>query len=340
MSPSSGRLRDRRREVGLTQAQLAQRAGVSRQLIAAVEAGRNVPGVDAALRIAAALATTVEALFAASSPNPVAALGEDLPNGVPLRLGRVGERLVGGELADHGAAGAAWAMADGVLEDGRLRVLPGAGLDGLVVAGCDPALGVAEAMLGGLGARSLRVLWAATGAALTALSRGRVHAALVHGPEGWLPDPPVPVRRWHLARWQVGVAVAAGAGTASLPAVLQSGMAVVQRDRAAASQQALDRAVRRLGAAPPAGPRASGHIDAARRAALAGCAAVTTEAAAYAFGLRFCPLERHTVEVWLAEDWADHPGVEGLGNVLAGAAFTDRVRLFGGYDLLDCGTPI
>src|SRR5579875_1199408 len=43
MSPSSGRLRDRRREVGLTQAQLAQRAGVSRQLIAAVEAGRNVP---------------------------------------------------------------------------------------------------------------------------------------------------------------------------------------------------------------------------------------------------------------------------------------------------------
>jgi DNA-binding transcriptional ArsR family regulator/DNA-binding XRE family transcriptional regulator len=49
---------------GLTQAQLAELAGVSRQLVGAVEADRHLPRVDAAVRLAAALSTTVEELLA------------------------------------------------------------------------------------------------------------------------------------------------------------------------------------------------------------------------------------------------------------------------------------
>ena len=60
---TESRLRERRLECGLTQTELAARAGVSRQLVAAVETGHNTPAVDAALRLARALATTVEALF-------------------------------------------------------------------------------------------------------------------------------------------------------------------------------------------------------------------------------------------------------------------------------------
>jgi DNA-binding XRE family transcriptional regulator len=333
-------LRERRSQAGLTQGQLAERAGVSRQLVAAVEAGRNVPAVDAALRLAHALASSVEELFTEGPGDPVAALGTEIPPGTPVRVGRVGERLVAAELADHGVAGAGWAKADGVLRADGLRLFSGAAPAGLVVAGCDPALGLAERMLDGLGSRSLLALSAPTGVALGALRDGRVHAAVVHGVASELPAAPVAVRRWHLACWQVGVAFASELGGGSLEAVLAGGVPVAQRDPAAASQQAFDRARRSAGIKAVAGPRASGHLDAARLAATTRGAGVTTEGAARAFGLRFAPLEEHAVEVWVAERWSGHPGVEALGELLAGPGFTDRVAQFGGYDLARCGEEL
>ena len=331
-------LRDRRLACGLTQGELAGRAGVSRQLVAAVEAGRNTPAVDAALALAHALATSVEQLFAEAPSEVVAAVGEDLRVGAPLKLGRVGAQLVAAELADHGIAGAAWAKPDGVLEAGGLRLFPGASPAGTVIAGCDPALGVAEAMLAGLGAQSLLAASAPTGTALGALSAGRIHAAVVHGLPDELPEPPVPVVRSHLARWQVGLAFPSKLRRHTLEALLSGDLPLAQRDPAAASQQALERA--RAGAgltAVPRGPRATGHLDAARIAATLGGAAVTTEGAARAFGLRFLALEAHVVEIWTDERWLDHPGVNALGDLLTSAAFTERVAHFGGYDLVGCG---
>jgi molybdate-binding protein len=65
---------------------------------------------------------------------------------------------------------------------------------------------------------------------------------------------------------------------------------------------------------------------------------VTNEAAADAFGLRFVPIEAHTVEIWLARRWRDHPAANALGEVLASAGFTQRVGQMSGYDLAGCGT--
>jgi DNA-binding XRE family transcriptional regulator len=334
-------LRERRVECELTQAELAARAGVSRQLVAAVERGHNVPAVDAALGLARALGTTVEDLFAPAPGDVRPALGGRLRERAAVRVGRVGDRLVAAELADHGVAGAAWATPDGILEQGRLRLFPGAAPAGLVIAGCDPALGIAEAMLRGLGPRSLLALSAASGTALRALGRDDLHAAVVHGREHELPEPRAGVVRLHLARWQVGVAVAPQRRARSLRALLTGALPVIQRDPAAASQQAFQRAAARVGApAAPPGARAGGHIDAARLAATLGCAAVTTESAARAFGLRFLALEEHAVQVWLAERWLEHPAAGALGEILASAAFTERVRQFAGYDLADCGTRI
>jgi DNA-binding XRE family transcriptional regulator len=338
---SASRLRERRVECGLTQAALAARAGVSRQLVAAVEAGQNAPAVDAALGLARALATTVEDLFAPAPDAVTPALGGRLAEGAPLKIGQVGDRLVAAELADHGVAGAGWAKPDGAMRGGRLRLFPGARPRGLVLAGCDPALGVAEAMLEGLGPSSLLALSAATGTGLGALARGGVHAAVVHGPVDGLPEPPVAVARLHLARWRVGLGLADRLRHRSLEALLAGKMPIAQRDPAAASQQALIRAAAGAGAGPPRpGPVAGGHIEAARIAATLECAAVTTEAAAGVFGLDFLPLEEHVVQVWLAERWRDHPGVEALGNLLSGSAFTERVAQFGGYDLTGCGARI
>jgi DNA-binding XRE family transcriptional regulator len=333
-------LRDRRLEAGLTQAELATRAGVSRQLVAAVEAGRNVPAVDAALGLAHALGTTVEHVFAAAAPETVAAVGDRPAEGAGVRLGRVADRLVACELPDHGAAGAGWAKADGRVQGGKIRAFDGAAPAGLVLAGCDPALGVAERMLDGLGPRSLLAISAPTGRALAALGRGTVHAAIVHGMGSALPRAPVAVERRHLARWQVGLAIAPRLRRQSLPAIVASGVPIAQRDRTAASQQAFERARLAAGVALPDGPRAAGHIDAARLAATLGGAGVTTEGAAHAFGLAFLPLEGHVVEIWTARRWLHHPGVGALAELLTTKAFTERVSHFGGYDLGRCGERV
>ena len=56
-------MRNARTAADLTQAELADRAGVSRQTVIAVEAGDYAPSVYLALSLARHLGSTVEALF-------------------------------------------------------------------------------------------------------------------------------------------------------------------------------------------------------------------------------------------------------------------------------------
>lgn len=287
-------LRRRRVELGLTQGELARAAGVSRQLVAAVEAGVNTPAVDAGLRLARVLDCPVEQLFddAASAREPKPAAG-----------------------------------------------LPWASRGALVVAGCDPVLGVAESALGDRARGSLLVAVEATsGGALRSLAERRIHAAVVHGREGNLPRPPLDVVRVQVAHWQVGIGLAAAAGARSLQACLDAGIPIVQRHVTAASQTALLRAVATLGQRLAPAPLASGHRDAARLAATLGCAAITTEGAARHARLRFDPLELHTVELWLDRDWEAHPSFVALVDLLQTPQFTERARRLGGYDMTGCGS--
>jgi len=57
-------LRDERARLGWTQAELAERVGVSRKTINTVENGVFVPSTVLALKLAAAIGKPVEALFA------------------------------------------------------------------------------------------------------------------------------------------------------------------------------------------------------------------------------------------------------------------------------------
>jgi putative transcriptional regulator len=58
------RLRDERAAHGWTQAELAERIGVSRKTINTIENGVFVPSTVLALKLAKAFGTSVEALFA------------------------------------------------------------------------------------------------------------------------------------------------------------------------------------------------------------------------------------------------------------------------------------
>lgn len=63
MEVQTSDLKSVRKAAGLTQAQLAQLTGVSRQTIIATERGDYAPSVYLALRIARSLETTVEEIF-------------------------------------------------------------------------------------------------------------------------------------------------------------------------------------------------------------------------------------------------------------------------------------
>jgi putative transcriptional regulator len=56
-------LKDRRTELGLTQAELAERVGVTRKTVNTVENGVFTPSTTLALKLAEALDRTVEQLF-------------------------------------------------------------------------------------------------------------------------------------------------------------------------------------------------------------------------------------------------------------------------------------
>ena len=61
------RLKERRTELGFTQAELAERVGVSRKTVNTVENGVFVPSTILALKLARALNVGVEELFSISS---------------------------------------------------------------------------------------------------------------------------------------------------------------------------------------------------------------------------------------------------------------------------------
>jgi putative molybdopterin biosynthesis protein len=328
------RLRAAREDAGISQRELAERAGVTRAQVGSIEQGRHVPAVDAALRLARALGTTAEALFG-SEPQIEAQLatGGRAADGTVVRAATVGDRVVVTPLPPDEDAGA-WAGADGTVDGGALHLFTEGSAEGALVLGCDPALRAADALGGG---RVVGVS-ATTGQALDALAAGRCHAALVHGRERHLPKPRTAVARWHVARWRVGIAYHPQLGRTSLESLLDGSLPMVRRQRSAASDQALVRAAKRLGISAPEGPLAGGHIEGARRAAWTSAAAITYEPAADLYGLSFEPLETHVVELWAREEWSAHPGVTELLEVIGSRAFRDRVGAHSGYDLRDSGS--
>jgi transcriptional regulator with XRE-family HTH domain len=327
-------VRRRRRAAGLSQALLAEQAGVSRQAVSALEAGRHLPRVDAALAIAAALGATVEELLTVEAPPALHVLGRPLVDGQAVLAAQVQPHTVCLPVPSA-IDGESWHAPDAVVRDGRVELLAGADLGRFVIVGCDPALGIVADLLPQRGPGRLLPVAGSSSAARLALQVGRAHAAVVHDVQ--LPGPARDdrIHRLVLARWQTGLAVdpdAPGAARVLADALVGGGV-VIQRDAGATAQAAYERALAGAGVRVPGGPRAAGHLDAARRARESGLAAVTIGPVAAALGLRFHALETHTVEIWVDRAAVDHPGANALGEVLSSARFRARLAVLPGYEL-------
>jgi transcriptional regulator with XRE-family HTH domain len=331
------RVRGLRLARGLTQVQLAELAGVSRQLVGAVEADRHLPRVDAAVRLAAALSTSVEELLAPELRDVVGVV-EEPAEGSLVRIGRVGDRLV---CIPAAGSGEGWATADAQIQDGAVQLFD-IERPALVVAGCDPIIGLASRLLEATSGPRVVPVATSSATAVEVLAAGRSHAVTVHGPAGYLPDPPAPVRRWHLARWQVGLAAPAGSRPDWVADALAGRVPVAQREAGAGSQAAFERARSSEGATGRRveGPTVDGHAEAAWRAATDRMVAVTIEPAALANGLTFHPLEEHRSELWVAADHTDNALLHAFLEEVAGERVHRRLAAIGGYDLTGNGSEV
>jgi putative molybdopterin biosynthesis protein len=311
-------LKEQRLRAGLQQRELADRVGVSRQTLSALEAGDTVPATSLALELARTLGCRVEDLFWLSDEESI--LETTLTNGERgdgrrrVALGSVDGRWVA-HLLDGDGPLAFTAPADGLLMGrekkaaARVRSLrPAEALrQNVLVAGCDPALGLLAAHVADrfCGAR-LHPIEAGSGAALELLARGEVHVAGVHlyDEESGEHNVPAVRRRFgakamvlvNLAVWEQGLVVAPGnprriRGVADLA---RKGVRLVGREAGSGAHELLARLAADEGVARKALGLvgvARGHLAVASAVA-AGAAdvGVATRSVASSFGLEFIPL--------------------------------------------------
>ena len=334
------RVREERLRLGLGQGELAERAGVTRQLVGAIEVGRHAPSVDAALRISSALGLSVESLFRPGDEHADVSVGTDGLPGAAVVVGRVGGRRVYAPVRHLLSTSESWAMADGFVGDAGIETFGDADESGFVVGGCDPLLGLAAEVLALRRGPRVVPVHLSTGAGVAALSRGVVHGVVVHGPEGHLPQPPVGVRRWRFASWRVGIASPLRREVSSVEQMAEHRVRTAQREDGAGTQRALERALAGVGSTGLPGPRVDSHLDAARHVVAGLPAGITMEAAACAFELGFLPLETHHSELWIPIQHMGHRGATALVAILNDAALVHRARRLPGYEVNRMGTEV
>ena len=352
-------VRGKRIAAGLSQVDLAQRAGLTRQAVSAVEAGQYVPNTAVALRLARALSCPVEDLF--TLPGTLQRVDAEvlgtLPANAPgrVQLSRVGSRLLARPLT--GNAGAI-TTADGILAQPPvgsraqvdLLIDPRAIENTAVVAGCDPSL----ALIGAHLLRrypSYRLHWIQGGslAALRALGRGEVHAAGTHLRDPETGEENIPYVRRELSgrqvtvvtlsRWQQGLIVAAGnpKGIREVADLLRPDVVIANREPGSGGRTLLDA---RLAAAGGDIQTIRGYQReypshmAVAEAIAAGLADVGPgiEAAARAFGLDFIPLQDERYDLVIPIEQLETAPIQALLEVASTRGCRDEVEALGGYD--------
>ncbi|MCX2728225.1 helix-turn-helix domain-containing protein [Thermomicrobium sp. 4228-Ro] len=356
-------VRARRQALGLTQQQLAERAGISRQTLVAIEAGRLTPSVTVALRLARALGCTVDDLFALAEPpllEAQLALGERWSVPVPSRahLARVGETIVAWPVRDEGGE------AEGVIRERtgdrvtvELLVDPATLERSLVLAGCDPALAMLAAHLRRWH-RGLRVLWVPLGSrgALRALAEGWVHVAGTHlwDPEaGEFNLPEVrrqlagrPVAVVTLSRWVEGLGLAPGnpKQIRSVADLARPDVMLVNREPGSGSRLLLDTAMQNAGLAPSSLPGYDRELP-GHRAVAEAIASRLADAGPLAFpvarsyGLSFLPLLEERYDLVVPLEYLDWPPVRDLLELLASRPVRRELEA-SGYDVHESGVLV
>lgn len=365
MTDVANRVRERREGRSLSQIALAERTGLTRQSIGAIEAGRATPSVDVALRIATALDCLVEDLFGeARQADAIAAESYETP--VPGRnsMARIAGRWVCYPLDEAEVA----TSADGIVtvEKGhkqgeRVHVSPLRAVpeleENVVIMGCALGLGLLANRLNSRDGAG-RFLWLSksSAAALEALAAQLTHLAGVHladprTGEANVPDvrkviAKEPVNLVALGRWEAGLLVRRGAGNPvrKVSDLAKPGVRFVGREVGAGAQRMLEREARGQGlpvtlVRKPA-VQVKMPMDVGRAVAL-GAADVgpATRDVALALGLDFIPIAEERFDLVLTPAALTDARLQRLLDVLVSAEFRRELTELG-YDMRCAGDRV
>ena len=359
--PSRSSVKQRREQLGLSQLALAAAAQLTRQSIGSIEAGRSLPGVDVALRLARALECRVEELFGEhGAEDSLQAEAFERGTAGRVALARIGGRFVAYELRGADLCTAADAVvtatAHGRVTVEPLRSLPELG-ETVIVMGCAPALGLIADRLN-QHASTGRYVWlsGSSTAALTALGKQHAHIAGVHLVDPRSGDANVadvrrlagsePLALITLARWEAGIVLAPGNAKRirSGADLARRGLRLAAREAGSGARRLLDQELKKAGAARDlaraAAIQARGQLEVAQAVALgAADAGVATRDAALAFGLDFVPLAEERYDLALPLALLTDTRLQRWFDALTSAAVRRELTSLG-YDVSHAGTRV
>ncbi len=363
------RLRERRQTLGLSQKQLADMAGITRQAVCAVETNQYSPATSVALQLAQALRCRVEDLFRIKTGGQIVE-GEligSLPHtagNVRVQVTQVGARLLVRPLDGLGELTSLSATADGLTVgsgSGSKRVKVKLLKDRetvrrkIVVAGCDPAMFLAAEHLGRWDKQELVTHLVGNSIALDLLKRGEVHVAGVHLAEerssaGNRPDLERNLRGMDclvvtFAHWEEGLIVKQGnpKKLRSITDLARPAVKIVNRENGSGARRLLDREFEAAGIQRAKvkgyGDEVFSHLEVASRVK-AGMVdtGIGVQAAASIFGLDFIPLQRERYDLVIPRAYYETlPGLKALLDTIASKPFRDEIEALGGYDTRGTG---
>jgi molybdate-binding protein/DNA-binding XRE family transcriptional regulator len=358
----SSNLKATRSRLGISQQQLADVAGVSRQAISGIEAGLNAPSAAVALRLAKALGCTVEELFWLDEDLPIveAVKGgdRDAAAGGRVLLAKVGDRWIAHSLQGEGAFRTEMVPADGVVEGAfgynRLKVKllddPESLSRTVVVAGCTPALSLwarsAERWYPGL-----RVHWthANSMAALESLARREVHAAGMHLYDPYTDEynasfvreaiPHYAVTLINLGVWEEGFVVADENphDIYGVEDLRRERIKLVNREKGAGARMLLDNLMKKVHVRPEEvlgyEKEVTSHEQVGRAVAeWSADVGVSTASVAQTFGLGFVPIRKVRYDLAVIKDDLGFEPLKQLLSTLHHHSVRSQLSVLGGYD--------
>jgi putative molybdopterin biosynthesis protein len=376
VSAFSNHLKAFRTQRGLSQSDLATRAGMTRQAVSAIESNLYLPTTAVALRLALVLACHVEDLFSLIPTEDIVegTLIGHLPQAetsthpIRVKVSTVGKRTVVRPVTDLGEQLSFAVPADGYITEtdnklsgSTVRVKLSRDREAIEqeisVAGCDPAIFLVGEHLRRHKDRTTVVGWTmGSMAALQSLQRGEVHVAGMHLFDPVTGESNLPFLRRSLkgsryevvtfATWEEGFLVRRGnpLSIRSTADLAEPMVTLVNREEGSGARLLLDQQLRASGI-DPAHVRgydrvASTHVDVARAIAQRQAeVGIGIRSAAQQFNLDFVPLQTARYDLVVPKSYLkSHPTLTHLFETLVSRPFRNEIAALGGYDTSETGT--